>query len=104
VDEKTRELVERLREFHAPYPAKRGVCIEAADAIEALARDAGRYRWLRDHDYPGWDLDVGVFKEQCIAMGSSKWVQIDGTAIDTAIDAGIKADAALAPAKEVGSE
>lgn len=66
----TKELIQRLRgdayslPSDGPWIERDGStlpnnsCSQAADALEAMSKDAERYRWLRENpSWIGWDED-----------------------------------------------
>lgn len=79
------ELVSRLHEWYDAEIARHDMN-EAAGAIEALQRDAARYRWLRDNSV-GYAMHMGAVlytPELVVPRG------MDSPAIDAAIDAAMR--------------
>ena len=89
MDEKTRELVENLRRYSKGKGLTPREAEQAADAIEALARDAGRMRKALEQ--------VRARPTMTRKLLASEIMLVEMLAEVVAI-----ADAALAPAKELG--
>lgn len=76
----TKDLIERLRFLASGQDDVHSMSLtEAADALEAMSKDAQRYRWLRDNPWPP-ELEAVVRLHQNL-----RW--------DAAIDAAIAKDA-----------
>lgn len=100
------DIVQRLRELaqefakYSPMRKKRDTAAEAADTIEALRADAGRYRWLRSesemkHDFYS-EAESWMVSRQQGGMGQNFF----GHKIDAAIDAAMSHPAKTEGASE----
>lgn len=76
------DLVRRLRGLYVQHGTN--YVQQAADAIEALQRDAARYRWLRDRVSIGWNGSA----YQAVISFRIPWGQV--MTLDVAIDAAMK--------------